>query len=465
MRMIRQVGWTTASSYGWLLDIQSERAWLDRFNSVPGPPEWVAENRGRKLLLAYAHMLQGENDEARRLMQEALNSAHLRGVLTFMDGNWEEALPIQSQGLAWAKERDFRNDVLIRSRDVAETLRMLGRVSGAGPVLREAISIASEAPVVPEELQLRVQLAMLAVEQGPLDEARANLERCREILHNGEDWRGLVGFAETAEGVFAAAIGKSQESNLHFQRALDVTRTFRMRWHETGVLIRWGWKLTLEGQLASAKEKFAEADEVFGQMNVAPRFLQRLVRPNDLGRIDSERSSSTAAIFRRDGDYWTIAFNGGQVRIKQNAGRVNFGRCICRQERAQQLNPWPIDWRAITVPASPPQKAYPTALRVGANLISKPRLADPCLPADEAHRTSSAGSGVDRGTQFGEFAFASDERVHRLPGRSSGGNSRMDRPSDRRTLPRRDRTALSRSDHRKRVRNCTARSGVAQACR
>ncbi len=54
------------------------------------------------------------------------------------------------------------------------------------------------------ELRSRPEAALLAIEAGRPEEALPHLEICRAIIEQGEDWLGLAGAVERAEGVVGA---------------------------------------------------------------------------------------------------------------------------------------------------------------------------------------------------------------------------------------------------------------------
>lgn len=368
MRLVREVAWFAASLHGWILDPETQRGWLISSASIPGRPEWQVEKRGRILLLAYSHMLQGDVAEARRLMPLATQSPHLKGALTFQDGEWEQALEMQAQGLAWVKSRGSSYDILMRSRDVATSLSALGRVGEAESVLREAIPIAVEGPVLPEELMLRGQLAMALIQQSRLDEARANLDRCRAIIGNGEDRRGLVGFLESIEAPFAAAAGRSREADDRFQHAINILRRFRLRWYETGALLGWAWKFKLEGNLQAAESKFGEAETLLHQMGMNPRFIERALPPKDIRPVMPKAETDTAAVFRCEGDFWTISFNGRQSRVKNNTGIEQIARMLREPGRSFDVRELADQSRSVARNGSPPPQALARDFSIACDL-------------------------------------------------------------------------------------------------
>src|SRR5262249_11882721 len=141
--------------------------------------------------------------------------------------------------------------------------RLAGHYDVAEDLLKESLSYSVPARYVPMEMLARQCLGQLCIERGLIEEARANLARCREIMAAGEDWRGVVGFVSLSEAAIAAAEQKWDDADRHFADALRVIHRYAIRWIEGPALCDWGRALSSAGQRDRALEKFDEAIEFY----------------------------------------------------------------------------------------------------------------------------------------------------------------------------------------------------------
>jgi hypothetical protein len=112
--------------------------------------------------------------------------------------------------------------VVFTNRFLVRLYRAMGQTSKAESAAEESLAIGLTTGAVKYEFGARSELLLLAAVAGRLTEAEAHLARCREILAQGEDWRGLGGRELLAEAAYAAASGRRGEAEAHFARARDV---------------------------------------------------------------------------------------------------------------------------------------------------------------------------------------------------------------------------------------------------
>ena len=101
-----------------------------------------------------------------------------------------------------------------------------------------------------------VRTALLAAGSGQLEEGRAQLARCREIIQAGEDWRGLAGRVDLAAGMLAAAEGMPRKSGEAFASAVNTFHRYACSWDEAQARSLWARALPAE---ASGQHKAAAA--------------------------------------------------------------------------------------------------------------------------------------------------------------------------------------------------------------
>lgn len=158
-------------------------------------------------------------------------------------------------------------------------------------------------------------------ESGP--DAIAELERCRDMIASSEDSRELAGLTAQAEALVAAARGSWQESEAQFIKAVETFRRHKMAWQEAQTLQTWGRTLQAGVDRRGLIEKLDSAIEGY----------RRRIGANRSDAVDSNSASARgsnghrqqattmpAAIFRREGDYWTVSWQDRVFRLKDAKG-------------------------------------------------------------------------------------------------------------------------------------------------
>ena len=166
-------------------------------------------------------------------------------------------------------------------------------------------------------------------EGGSATEAIAELERYREILASGDDGRGLSGLVARAEGVIAAARGSWSESEAQFLKAAETFRRLGMVWQEAQTFQAWGHALLEGANRRAAIEKLDTAIEIYRRHGADQSWIASvegdLARANGsngavVQRETRQAPASPRAVFRREGDYWTVSWQGNVVRLKDAKG-------------------------------------------------------------------------------------------------------------------------------------------------
>jgi tetratricopeptide (TPR) repeat protein len=178
--------------------------------------------------------------------------------------------------------------------------------------------------VVLIEMRARPWLARLYLKMNRLDEAVAQIARCRQIMEAGEDWRGLAGTVARAEAAVEASRGNYEIACRLLESALAIHRTYHAAWDEADTLELWGRVLAAAGDKAGAEEKFDAALENHRSRGVGPRILEWLnaEKMRALGGSPQSQQieSKLARAFRKEGEFWTITFAGTTLRLKDAKG-------------------------------------------------------------------------------------------------------------------------------------------------
>ena len=248
-------------------------------------------------------------------------------TLSFFEGDWERERDLLEGTLEWASKVHLAFEIFVR-RSLACVLRALGEHPRACMVLENFIlNCAPGEPICQTEMYLRPELALLYTELGRLESAREQVARCDEIAAAGEDWRGLGAHSERAAAALAAAEGRHSDADARFATSAGVFNRLSLVWEEADVLHRWGRALASAGEDDRAIEKLDAATEIYRRHGAGQRWIDYVAA--DRSRIDATRrsvpgatsvSDATAAVFRREGEYWTISYRDRVIRLKDMKG-------------------------------------------------------------------------------------------------------------------------------------------------
>src|SRR5262245_44490793 len=164
-----------------------------------------------------------------------------------------------------------------------------------------------------------------AGECGDPDEAVAELERRREILASGDE--GLAGLVARAEAVAAAARGSWGEAEAQFVKAAETFRRHGMVWQEARTFQSWGHSLRAGTGRHAAIETLDMAIDIHRCHQAASSHVQRT------NGGDPPAPGSSEAVFRREGDYWTVSWRGKVVRLKNGKGLHYIAHLLANPER------------------------------------------------------------------------------------------------------------------------------------
>ena len=276
-------------------------------------------------LLQDAYLLVGDLPAARSLLAQGAH-ASAAGMLAFYEGEWERADSILEQGLERARS-SVPNEMLLYGQALARVRWVRGEPARAETLLRDALALyPEEEPHCQVEMVIRPELALVYLEMRQQEDAIAQVRRCREVS-GGEDWRGLGGHLARAEAAVAAAEGKLDAALAGFESAVTIFRKYALPWEEADTLHRWGRALLAAGATNRAVEKFDAAIEIYRSHGASVRFIDyvmadkmRAVEP--LSETPSAQNGGSAedSIFHREGDYWTVAYEGSTTRLKDAKG-------------------------------------------------------------------------------------------------------------------------------------------------
>ncbi|MGC2304395.1 ATP-binding protein [Candidatus Binatus sp.] len=314
--------WNSAGLRLTLLDPTEAPFWLLRELAKPRLAHVSAPRLQLLSHLGDAYIATGELVQARRIWEEAdLSSSFVAFWWHLATGEFEQAEIRAAQDLEQARRAGRRDDVGGIATDLARIRQILGDLAGAERLGR----IAVEKRDPPGLLDTGSLFAGIHAEMGFPERAHPHLTRCREILGNGEDWRGLAGKVARAEAVVAAAEGKCDDAERQFEKAIEIFRRYHVPFEEAETLHYWGRALSASGEHGRANEKLDAAIESYRRCGAGERWVERVEadRPSSPARTEKVEPTSGArsdAVFCREGDYWTVAYQGKTWRLKDAKG-------------------------------------------------------------------------------------------------------------------------------------------------
>src|SRR5262245_49721267 len=111
---------------------------------------------------------------------------------------WDEADRQLAAYFDWRANAGARPEAYCYFVHLASTRRLQRKHSLAETQLLEAINLCQDKTLLAIEMLYRPELALLYADMNRHAEAQPHVERCREIMALGEDWRGLAGQAARA---------------------------------------------------------------------------------------------------------------------------------------------------------------------------------------------------------------------------------------------------------------------------
>jgi tetratricopeptide (TPR) repeat protein len=232
-------------------------------------------------------------------------------------------------------------------------------------------------------------------------------------------------------GLLAHCLGDFDTADEHFKRALRANRRAgatlliapTQRQHAALLRARAG-----PGDVAEAEAMLAEAEESYRQLGLAHW-------------ASAERPQAVAAAFRRDGDVWTVGYQGRETRVGDSKGMAVLARLLAEPGREFHV----LD---LASPDGGPRRAVPgdtgDVIDAQARLAYRRRLAELDAEIDDA--TLSAESGRAERAQAERDALVEHlTAAYGLGGRVRRGNDPNERA--RSTVTKQIHASISRIDH------------------
>ncbi|MBE0611650.1 MAG: hypothetical protein IH609_19875, partial [Dehalococcoidia bacterium] len=203
-----------------------------------------------------------------------------RLVLSWADGDWEPSADGLRSRIAFWQNAGSSYAIVLAQRFLIRILRALGDLPGAQTAAQEWLDATLRGGAVKLEIPARAELALLFAETHRLAEAEAHLQRCREVLSAGEDWRGIGGRVRLAEAAYAAANGSCDDADAHFAAAVGTFRELTLPWDEAETFEVWAraCRRFHRGRIRQSfvDEKLNCAREIYERIGAGQPWLDRL---------------------------------------------------------------------------------------------------------------------------------------------------------------------------------------------
>ena len=281
--------------------------------------------------LAIVRAQAGQTSSAAELADNS-RSGLVNGIIDLFRGERGHAEQVLSEGHDRAQRSGSRDEQFNFLLFLANVERARHHYDRAEKLLEDAIGLCPDGRHRLWEMEARPNLALVCVRLGKLQRAREHLARCRQIMAAGEDWRGLVGHVARSAAVLAAAEGRPDEAEVEFADAVKVFRRYHTPYEEAATLRQWARVLAAAVNRGRAAEKFDAAVEVYRSVAAAQDWLERVaaersrvIPPDAVTSVMSgARADATSrekeVLLRKEGDFWTVAYAGTELRMKDIKG-------------------------------------------------------------------------------------------------------------------------------------------------
>src|SRR5208337_4848639 len=241
-----------------------------------------------------------------------------------LEGRWLDSESLLDGALEEVRDTGSRWDIATVSLDRGRLNRTTGQFEAAESALLESIKMTA-GEQVHYEFDARSSLALVYAETGRPALAEPHLSRCREIVAE-EDFFSRAGVLAQAEGVVAALSGRIAEANQLFAKSLQIFEKYHLPFDVAETYIFWGQASLADGEPSRAKEHFDAAVDIYRRIGVGPAWTDQVARQRTRALAASHESPS--GIFRKEGDYWIVGWNGASFRLKDARGLRYLARLL-----------------------------------------------------------------------------------------------------------------------------------------
>jgi tetratricopeptide (TPR) repeat protein len=272
----------------------------------------------------------GNLAEAKRLAAENYVTPLYEMRIAYYEGDWKAASEAIEKALDWPRRIGSVWNELGALSYLVDLLRVTCDYPEASTAFERAFSLYQPDDLY-WEAHLRPQAALLYFDAGQSAKAAEHLQYCRKIVAGAEDWFGRAGPIWRAEAIGAALQDQFEESDRYFEKSIENFRQYSLPWDEAETLHYWGRMLLQAGQLRRACEKLDAAIQIYLDHGGGQAWIDRVEAdrrrarpPSAEPRLQSRGVEAKAAIrdalFRNEGDFWTISYLDRTFRLRDMRG-------------------------------------------------------------------------------------------------------------------------------------------------
>jgi DNA-binding CsgD family transcriptional regulator len=263
----------------WIGDAREFRLWSDR--ELARPRVRHAPGQRTRLLarLASAHALAGDFASARSILDEVGPSYDAWDAFFWL-GEWQTCETLARTRIERSTAGGERAFAFEAAYDLARLHHAQGELHVAQDLLEQALSVAIDGGERAYEVAVRTLLAVVCVETRQLGVAHTHVVRARQIVANGDDWRGLAGQLSLAEGALALASANVAGAEKHFEQSVAIFRRHASPLAEAEVRRVWSRGLLVRGQTAAAAKVLRIAETIYREHGASDVWLTRLAGGN-----------------------------------------------------------------------------------------------------------------------------------------------------------------------------------------
>ncbi len=316
--------------------------WFARELARPRMAQAIFQRRVLVQEMAFGFVFRGQLGRAKELLAESPRVV-VEAFILLYEGNWARAAMILDESRDAMRAAGSRDGETVYAYFQGLVCLAAGDLAGAEAMNQVTLVAAIEGPHIPYALNAHAQAALIAILRGRPDGARSHLARCREIIAGGENFCGLFGRAALAEAMAAAAEGRHDAAEHHFTSALEIFRRYDLPWDLAQTHHLWASSLLAAGALSRAAEQFDAAQEIYQRHGAGAPWIDKVNTARGRGRgrradsanrqsegADPIGSETTEGIFRCEGDFWTIALGGVEMRLRSTKGLLYLAHLAAR---------------------------------------------------------------------------------------------------------------------------------------
>jgi tetratricopeptide (TPR) repeat protein len=402
----------------------------------------------KRSLLEYVTLceaLVGNLTEAKRLAAENYTNPTFQMQVAYHDGDWKTAQEALEKALDWLRAVNFKWLEVNTLSHAVDLRRAAGDYPGATNAFERTFSFYAPDDLF-LEARVRHQGVMLYFDIGQTDKAFEHRQYCHKILSGQEDWLGRAGPLWRAEAIGAALQDRFEESERYFEKSKEICRWYSLPWEEAETMHYWGKVLIQVGRPDRAREKLDAADKIYRDYGAGQAWIDRVeadrrrAQPSSAdppqGRHADAETASREAIFRNEGEFWTMSYLNHTFRLKDMRGLHYLAYLLARPNERFHVRELSavVGGDALSPAASDPslhpdREDAPPILDNKAKADYRARLSELHAELDEAERINDTGR-AERIRQ--ELEFVNDELSAAI---GLGGRDRkMSDPAERRRL-------------------------------